>query len=113
MRVERNRDAARADDRKKPVKAFPSIAAVDGDRLPRAKGDRLAKKSIDRANFAMQVGETKGAALVYGDFAIPLSPDQHIHQIGDREFAVSRKLIAPDEAHGAETGLRPQSLATQ
>ena len=55
----------------------------------------------------------KGAVVVHRDFAISLPPQQFVHQVGDRDAAVARELIALEDTHGAETGLRPQSLATQ
>ena len=61
----------------------------------------------------MQIGKMKDAAFVYGDFAISFSTNQLIHKISDRDSAVPRELIALDNAHCAESGLRPQSLATQ
>jgi hypothetical protein len=113
LRIQRNRNASRADNGKKPMEAFPIVAAIDGNRLARAKRDGLTQKSIDGANFCVQIGKMKDAAFVYGDFAIPFPTNQLIHKISDRDSAVPRELIALDNTHCAETGLRPQSLATQ
>ena len=113
LRIQRNRNASRADNGKKPMEAFPIVAAIDGNRLARAKRDGLTQKSIDGANFCVQIGKMKDAAFVYGDFAIPFPTNQLIHKISDCDSAVPRELIALDNTHCAESGLRPQSLATQ
>ena len=47
LRIQRNRDAAGADDGQKPVEAFAVVGAINGDRLARAQRDRLAQKRID------------------------------------------------------------------
>ncbi len=46
-RVQGNRDASGADDRQKPVKGLPVVAAIDGHRLARFERDRAAEKVID------------------------------------------------------------------
>ena len=95
------------------METFPIVTAIDGNRLAWAKRNDLTQKSIEGANYGMQIRETKDAAFVHGNFAISLLPDQFIHKIGDRDFAVPRELITLDDTHCAEIATRPQSLATQ
>ncbi len=64
LRVQRDRDAAGADDGQEPVEAISIVAAVDGDGLARAQGDGTAKKCILGADIGMQFGEAVGAVFV-------------------------------------------------
>ena len=50
LRVQRNGDAAGADDGQEPVKAVAVVGAIDRDRLAGAQADGAAKKGIDRAD---------------------------------------------------------------
>ncbi len=65
------------------------------------------------ADVGMQIGETIGAVLPNGDFAIPFPSQQLVDEIGHRDGAVTRELKLLENVHWAATGLRPQSLATQ
>ncbi len=83
LRIQRNRDAAGADDGQKPVEAALIVGAIDGDRLPRAQTHTAAQEGIDRADDRVQFGEMEGPVLVDRNLAIALPPQQFVHQVGD------------------------------
>ena len=46
MCIRDSRNASRADNGKKPMEAFPIVAAIDGNRLARAKRDGLTQEDV-------------------------------------------------------------------
>ena len=57
--VQRHRDAAGANDGKKPMEALPIVGAIDGDGLAGRSPIGLAQKRIDGADFSVQFGKMK------------------------------------------------------
>ena len=56
-RVERNCDAACANNSQEPMQASHIVGAINGDKLSWAQLDRPAQKSIDGANVGVQIGQ--------------------------------------------------------
>jgi hypothetical protein len=95
------------------MKTSPVVGAINRYRLARAQRDGPPQKRIDRADFCVEIGQVKRAGVIDMNFAISLPPNQFIHKVSHGDAAVARESIAEENAHSAETGLRPQSLATQ
>jgi hypothetical protein len=112
-RIQRNRDATSPDDCQEPVKAPPVIGAINRDLLAGLERNGTPEKGIDGADLGVHLGEGMKSFVLDGDFAISVSPQQLVYQIRHRDPAVARNLNAAENVHQAETGLRPQSLATQ
>jgi hypothetical protein len=60
LRIERDCDAAGADDGQEPVEAIAVVGAIDGNRLSAgAQADGMAQESVDPADCRMQVRKIK------------------------------------------------------
>ena len=62
--VERNGDAAGADNGEKPMEALRLLRAIDGDGLARLELDGATEKRIHAADFGVQLGEAKGTGCL-------------------------------------------------
>jgi hypothetical protein len=95
------------------MKTMPVIAAINGNRLAWTERDHATEKGVDAADIGVQFGKMKYSIVADGDFAIALAQKQLIGNISYRDLAITRELKTAEDVHGAETCLRPQSLATQ
>ena len=111
--VERDGDAAGADDGEEPMEVLGVVGAIDGDGLAGLEVDRAAKKRVEAADLGVQFGQTKRPALLDGNFAISVSAEQLVDQVGHGDVAIAGETIGPEKTHWTGTGLRPHSLATQ
>jgi hypothetical protein len=57
--------------------------------------DGVAEKSVDHAEFSVELREAKGLACLDGEFTVSVSPQQFVYEIGHGDTAVARELKAP------------------
>ena len=72
----------------KPVETSAVVGAIHRDGLSRLEPDRPAQKSIDSADFMVQLGEPDSPIFADRRLAVSPTAQQLIEQIRDREARV-------------------------